>query len=271
MSDRMAELRGEVAATIGEIEQLGRRLETAPSTQPGPERRSDAWSAADSDYREVVRIGDAVMPVRVKPEPRVARPWSPAAAMEPVAPAPTAGATDMAPRDTRAVLPPLLVDDAPPRRRAFVARLVIAALAATGIVLSALLLAGVFPSGSRAPVAQSPAVSLTSLRVVAAAGPQDVPMALSRTSFPAGTATVYIDARYQGDAADSAMRIALTARPATAPQTSTTLLNREFLLSRTGESVIALTAPGGTFAPGEYSVSARVNGAVVGLSTFHIG
>jgi hypothetical protein len=212
------------------------------------------------------------MPARRQPAAQPSRAWTIRAAMAPV---PTAIAPARSVREGqpgRSEAPPPIDEWRPHRGRRAAVRTVLALLVAAAAAFVVVNLLHIFPNSSGPPAAHAPSVTLTSLRPVAAATAQDAATAPTHTSFPAGTATVFLDVRYQSNAAATPLQIAVSARPAGATSsTGAMVLNRNFLLGGSGDTVISLTAPVGAFAPGAYVVVARIDGTVAGTSSFVVG
>jgi hypothetical protein len=275
MSHRLAELRDEVAAAIDEIEQSAKELDLEPAAPAHAASRDERVPAAfEPDLRDALRITAAVMPARRQPAAQPSRAWTIRAAMAPV---PTAIAPARSVREGQPApgeAPPPIDEWRPHRGRRAAVRTVLALLVAAAAAFVAVNLLHIFPNSSGPPGAHAPRVTLTSLRPVAVAAAQDAATAPTRTSFPGGTATVFLDVRYQGNAAATPLQIAVSARPAGATSSTSTgamVLNRNFLLDGSGDTVISLTAPAGAFAPGAYVVVARVDGTVAGTCAFVVG
>jgi hypothetical protein len=273
MPHRLAELRDEVAAAIDEIEQSARELDLEPAASPQAALTDHRVAAAfEKDLRETLRVTAAMMPARRVPAAQPSRAWTMRAATEtvPASIAPARAVGDGRPARSEA-LPPIDEWRLHRGRRAAV-RTAITLLVAAAAAFVAVNLLHVFPNSSGPPATHAPSVTLTSLRPVSAAAAQNAAAAPTRTSFPAGTATVFLDVRYHGNAAATPLQIAVSARPAGATSsTDAVVLNRRFVLGAGGDTVITLSAPAGAFAPGNYIVVARVDGTVAGTSSFVVG
>jgi hypothetical protein len=251
MSGNPAAVSEELAATFAEIERYGQALQPASGTlvlrkSPG-------------------RATDAVMPrpavATATPPPRA---WSLAAAVEPVparpVPAPRPGGSE----DARHSI--AFTD---PRRRSRLAIASAALLAALATAAAAALVLRVFerPVASAPPHANA-AVALTGLRAVSATAASLAAAAPTTYAFPPGTASVFLDVRYRGQPVGP-LTLRLVSR--TAPTGSAvTVFQRNFVLAQSGEVEIALEAPSGRFAPGQYVVMAQWRGALLGTTSFAI-
>ena len=56
----------------------------------------------------------------------------------------------------------------------------------------------------------------------------------------------------------------------TVGQPAQTMIDNAYVLNQSGNTVIPLTAPGGVFAPGDYSVTITYKGALVGSTEFAV-
>jgi hypothetical protein len=56
----------------------------------------------------------------------------------------------------------------------------------------------------------------------------------------------------------------------TAGQPAQTIIQNDYVLSPSGDTVIPLASPGGTFAPGDYSVTITDKGELLGSTSFSV-
>jgi hypothetical protein len=188
----------------------------------------------------------------------VGRPWTLAAAMEPIAvPAPDRSMTALRPPQP----PPLLEHHA--------SRLPLAVLGSSllGVVLIAAVVIRVV-IGS--PASQSPAhvteqISLTGVRPVATAAAQAGASPVTQVSFPAKTSVIDIEVNSGGAAGQQPVEIAVAlGHPAQ------TITENAYVLNQSGDTVVPLTPPGASFAPGDYTVTITYRGALLGATSFSV-
>jgi hypothetical protein len=188
----------------------------------------------------------------------VGRPWTLAAAMEPIAvPAPDRSMTALRPPQP----PPLLEHHA--------SRLPLAVLGSSllGVVLIAAVAIRVV-MGS--PASQSPAhvteqISLTGVRPVATAAAQAGASPVTQVSFPAKTSVIDIEVNSGGAAGQQPVEIAVAlGHPAQ------TITENAYVLNQSGDTVVPLTPPGASFAPGDYTVTITYRGALLGATSFSV-
>jgi hypothetical protein len=188
----------------------------------------------------------------------VGRPWTLAAAMEPIAvPAPD--------RSMTALRPP----QPPPLPEHHASRLPLAVLGSSllGVVLiGAVAIRMVIGS----PASQSPAhvteqISLTGVRPVATAAAQPGASPVTQVSFPAKTSVIDIEVNSGSAAGQQPVEIAVAlGHP---PQTIT---ENAYVLNQSGDTVVPLMPPGASFAPGDYTVTITYRGALLGATSFSV-
>ncbi|MGH3578989.1 MAG: hypothetical protein ACRDU0_15730, partial [Mycobacterium sp.] len=101
------------------------------------------------------------------------------------------------------------------------------------------------------PVAQAPA----------AAGAVPV----TQVSVPAKSSVVDIEVNSGGAAGQAPVQVVVTVG-----QPTQTIIDNAYVLNQSGNTVIPLTAPGGFFAPGDYSVTITYKGDTVGSTEFAV-
>jgi hypothetical protein len=193
----------------------------------------------------------------------VGRPWTLAAAMEPVAsPIVESGAQ---PGGSLLSRPP----EPPPPLEHHRSRIPLAVIGSSFLVLVLIAAIAVRIIGAGAPV-QAPVrptqqISLTGIRPVASApaGPGTLPA--TQVSFPARTSVVDIEVNSGGAAGQAPVHIVVTLG-----QPEQTVIQNDYVLSQSGATVIPLTPPGGNFAPGEYEVTITYKGALLGSTAFAV-
>jgi len=187
----------------------------------------------------------------------VGRPWTLAAAMEPIpTPAPLRATSSLRPPEP----PPL------PGHHASRLPLVVIGSSLLGILLIAGLAIRLF-TGSAAVLPSSRAtqqISLTGVRPVATAAVQGA-SPVTQVSFPARTAVVNIEVNSGGAAGQQPVEIAVAVgHPAQV------VSDNAYVLAPSGDTVVPLTPPGATFAPGDYTVTITYRGALLGSTSFSV-
>jgi hypothetical protein len=189
------------------------------------------------------------------------RPWTLAAAMEPVAAArlelaapgelPRSQASDLA-------LPP-----EPPAHHG----IRIAAIGAGVIGLIVVLVIGLrlLPAARPAAPPVTAQIALTAVRPVAPSAPVGGVIPPTQISFPAGTSTVSIDVNSVRKAGQSPVEILVSVG-----QPAQTLIDHSYVLDASGDTLIALTPASGAYAPGNYTVTIRSDGATIGSTAFEV-
>jgi hypothetical protein len=188
----------------------------------------------------------------------VGRPWTLAAAMEPI---PVA----IADRS----MTPLRAPEPPPLLEHHASRLPLAVIGSS--LLGFLLIAGVAVrlfSGSaavQAPASATEQISLTGVRPVAAAPAQAGASPTTQVSFPAKTSVVDIEVNSANAAGQQPVEIAVAlGHPAQ------TISENSYVLAQSGDTVVPLTPPGAEFAPGDYMVTITYRGALLGATSFSV-
>jgi hypothetical protein len=193
----------------------------------------------------------------------VGRPWTLAAAMEPIpAPAADRGAPARSTMPLRPPEPPPLLEHHPSR---------VAAAIIGSSLIGILLIAGVairLFSGMGAvhpPTHAAGQISLTGVRPVATAAAQDGGSPTTQISFPAQTPVVDIEVNSGGAAGQEPVEITVAmGRPAQI------ITENAYVLAQSGDTVVPLTPPGASFAPGDYTVTITYRGALLGSTNFSV-
>jgi len=205
----------------------------------------------------------SAQPASAPPPPAPAgRPWTVAAAMEPI----SAALLELV-GDQQGLLPALqLSGGAPPSGPAhhrFPATIVGAGLIGLAVILMITL--RVLPAPRPAPTAVTGQIALTAVRPVASSAPAGGLLPPTQISFPAGTPTVSIVVNSGGPAGHAPVEIQVTVG-----QPDQTIIDHEFVLDASGTTLIPLSPANGTFAPGNYRVTIISNGATVGSTAFEV-
>jgi hypothetical protein len=194
----------------------------------------------------------------------VGRPWTLAAAKEPIA---TAVVERTAP--VRGASQATGMPSEPPHplehHRSWVP---LAAIGSTLIVLVVIAAVGLHlltGGGGAHPRAPSTAqILLTGVRPLASA-PAAGSAPATQVSFPAKTSVVDIEVNSGGQAGQAPVEIVVSVgQPAQA------IIQNAYVLSQSGATVIPLASPGGAFAPGEYTVTITYKGALLGATAFAV-
>jgi hypothetical protein len=185
------------------------------------------------------------------------RPWTLAAAMEPVS-APIQGAPEYSPSRPLAPPPP------PAHHRS---RLPFAVIGSSFLVLVAVIAVHLLNTGTavQAPTHSIGQISLTGVRPVASAPAAGGAVPVTQVSFPAKTTVVDIEVNSGGAAGQAPVQVVVTVG-----QPAQTVIANAYVLNQSGSTVIPLTPPGGVFAPGDYSVTITYKGAPVGSTEFAV-
>lgn len=188
------------------------------------------------------------------------RPWTLAAAMEPVSPQTEGGAEAGSSTMGRSPGPP-----PPPEHHR--SRLPTALIGSGFLVLVAMIAIHVLNSGTavQAPADSIGRISLTGVRPVASAPSGGGIVPATQLLFPARTPVVNIEVNSGGAAGQSPVQVVVTAG-----QPAQTIIDNAYVLSQSGATVIPLTPPGGVFAPGNYAVAITYKGALVGSTAFAV-
>jgi hypothetical protein len=233
MPDQRALLRGRLASAIDGISDVAQQL--------GPQ------------------VTQAIAPALPPPPPEsVGRPWTLAAAMEPIAVS--------APDPSMAALRP---PQPPPLLEHHASRLPGAVIGASvlGVLLIAAVAIRMVIGGpavhSPAPVTQQ--ISLTGVRPVATAAAQAGSSPVTQVSFPAKTSVIDIEVNSGGAAGQQPVEIAVSlGHPAQ------TISENAYVLDQSGDTVVPLMPPGASFAPGDYTVTITYRGALLGATSFSV-
>jgi hypothetical protein len=209
----------------------------------------------------------AARPVAPPPPPAPpGRPWSLAAAMEPIA-------TPLVEHGTApaSALPPLMPPDVappmdPPGHHRFPAKMLGSGVVGlTGVIVIAVAALHLFHAAPPAPAPTTHQIALTAVRPVASSAPAGGPVPPTQVSFPSGTGTVSIEVNSGTTSGQAPVEILVSGG-----QPPVTVIDHEYVLDSSGATLIALTAPGGTFAPADYTVTISSNGATLGSTAFQV-
>lgn len=168
-------------------------------------------------------------------------------------------------------MPPLLPPDLappmpPPAYHGFPAKIVGAGIVgATGLIVIAVAALHLFHAAPPAPTATPDHVALTAVRPVAFSAPAGGPVPPTQVSFPAGTATVSIEVNSGTTSGQAPVEILVSGG-----EPAVTVSDHDYVLDLSGATLIALTAPGGTFAPGDYTVTLSSDGDLLGSTAFEV-
>jgi hypothetical protein len=222
-------------------------------------------SAIDGVVDVAARLGPPVTQAKAPPpQPpapeSIGRPWTIAAAMEPVlAPvvAPTQGS------------PPMRPPEPPPPPEHHLSRTPVAIIGSSliGVALIAAIAVRLLQGGAavHTPSAARGEISLTGVRPVASAPAAGSAVPATQVSFPARTSVVDIEVNSGGAAGQAPVHVVVTLG-----QPAQTIIQNDYVLSPTGATVIPLTPPVGGFAPGNYSVTITYRGDLVGSTVFAV-
>jgi hypothetical protein len=191
----------------------------------------------------------------------VGRPWTLAAAMEPVTTPVVHTAAQPGPT------PPSRPPEPPPPLEHHRSRTPFAIIGSSLLAVALVAVIGVhFLSGApaRGPAHSVQQISLTGVRPVAAP-PAGGALPATQVSFPARTAVVDIEVNSGGAAGQAPVHILVTMG-----QPPQMVLANDYVLNQSGATVIPLTPPGGDFAPGEYVVTITYKGAILGSTAFAV-
>ena len=226
-------------------------------------------SAIDGVADVASRLGppatETKAPASPKPPPEsVGRPWTLAAAMEPIA-TPTlergvpAGPTLMG--STQVAPPP------PPEHHRSAKPLAIFGSSIIAVILLSLVAVHFLSGGSavQTPSRSTTQILLTGVRPLASAPAAGGTVPATQVSFPARTSVVDIEVNSGGPAGQAPVHIVVTVG-----QPAHTIIQNDYVLSQSGATVIPLTAAGGAFATGEYTVTITYKGALLGSTAFAV-
>ena len=205
----------------------------------------------------------AAQPSSPPPPPAPAgRPWTVAAATEPISAALLERVADQ-----QGLLPPLQPSGAAPppgpAHHRFPAAIVGAGL--IGLALILVITLRVLPAPRPGPTAVTGQIALTAVRPVASSAPAGGLLPPTQISFPAGTQTVSIVVNSGAPAGHAPVEIQVSVG-----QPAQTLIDHTFVLDASGTTLIPLTPANGPFAAGNYRVTIISNGATVGSTAFEV-
>jgi hypothetical protein len=232
------------------------------------------------DQRSLLRgrlatVIDGVSDVAARLDPPAARPvvpslttaaagrlWTIAAAMEPIA---AAHIEPVAAPGTqpRVQTPDVAYPTEPPAHHRFPAAMIGAGVIGLIVILAIGL--RLLPASRTTPPAVTAQIALTAVRPVASSASAGDVIPPTQISFPAGTSTVSIDVNSGGKAGQAPVEILVRVG-----QPAQTLIDHEYVLDTSGDTLIALTPASGTYAPGNYTVTIISNGARLGATTFEV-
>ncbi len=225
-------------------------------------------SAIDGVADVASRLGPAAetkAPVAPKPPlEAVGRPWTLAAAMEPIAtPVLERGATTDATflGSTHAAPPP------PPEHHRSRTPLIVVGSSIIGLLLVSLVAVHFLSNGAavQTPSRSTTQILLTGVRPLASVPAAGGTVPATQVSFPAKTSVVDIEVNSGGPAGQAPVHIVVTVG-----QPAHTIIQHDYVLSQSGATVIPLTVVGGTFATGEYTVTISYKGALLGSTAFAV-
>ncbi len=235
VSDQRSLLRGRLATAIDGVADVAARLEP-------PATRAVASSPPHG------------------PAAPSGRPWTVAAAMEPVAQAPV----DRVAVGTSSRLHSRHVRPAgPPGHHHFPA--IIGAVITLAVAVLAVIGVRLLPGSRPAPAPPTAQIALTAVRPVAPAAPVSGLVPPTQVSFPAGSSTVSIDVNSSAATGHAPVEIRVGVG-----QPEQMLIDHEYVLDASGNTLIPLTPASGTYAPGNYTVTIISNGATVGSTAFQV-
>jgi hypothetical protein len=220
-------------------------------------------SAIDGITDVAQQLGPQVTQATAPPLPpppleSVGRPWTLAAAMEPIpVPAADRSMSPLRPPEP----PPLLAHHASRLPRAVIGSSLLGILLIAAVAVRLL-------SGS--PGVQSPAhvtqqISLTGVRPVATAAVQAGASPTTQVSFPAKTSVVDIEVNSGSSAGQQPVEVAVAlGHPAQI------ISENAYVLAQSGDTVVPLMPPGASFAPGDYTVTITYRGALLGSTSFSV-
>jgi hypothetical protein len=121
------------------------------------------------------------------------------------------------------------------------------------------------PASRPAPATRTAQIALTAVRPVAPSAPVGGVVPPTQVSFPAGTSTISIDVNSSEATGHAPVEIRVSVG-----QPGQTLIDHEYVLDASGNTLIPLTPASGTYAPGNYAVTIISNGATVGSTVFQV-
>jgi len=169
-------------------------------------------------------------------------------------------------------LPPLMPPDVappmdPPAHHRFPAKILGSGVVGLiGVIVIAVAALHLFQAAPPAPTtATTDQIALTAVRPVASAAPAGGPVPPTQVSFPSGTGTVSIEVDSGTTSGRAPVEILVSGG-----QPLVEVSDHDYVLDSSGATLIALTAPGGTFAPGDYTVTISSSGATIGSTAFEV-
>jgi hypothetical protein len=203
-------------------------------------------------------------PAAPKPPPEsVGRPWTLAAAMEPIA---TPALERGVPAGTTFLGSPHAAPPPPPEHHRSRMPLAIIGPSVIALILVSLVAVHVLSGGPvQAPSGSTTQILLTGVRPLASAPAGGGTIPATQVSFPAKTSVVDIEVNSGGPAGQAPVHIVVTVG-----QPAHTIIQNDYVLSQSGATVIPLSAVGGTFATGEYTVTITYKGALLGSTAFAV-
>lgn len=193
----------------------------------------------------------------------VGRAWTLAAAMEPI-PASTLDRASL-PHSSMSLRPP----EPPPLLEHHRSWLPLTIIGSS--LFGILLVAGVAVrlwTGSAAvqpPTHASQQISLTGVRPVATSAAQSGASPTTQVSFPARTPVIDIEVNSGGAAGQEPVQITVAL-----DSPAKTISENAYVLDQSGDTVVPLTPPGASFAPGDYTVTISYRGALLGSTSFSV-
>jgi hypothetical protein len=209
------------------------------------------------------QVARATAPPLPKPPPEaVGRPWTLAAAMEPI---PASIVESAAPQ--RASLPMLAAEPPPVEHHRSRLHPAVFGSSLLGVALIAFVAVRLLMGASAvpAPTRSTQELSLTGVRPVAAAPALDGAVPATQVSFPAKTSVVDIEVNSGGQVSQAPVQIVVTVG-----QPAQTIIQNAYVLNQSGDTVVPLTPPGPVFAPGNYTVTITYKGALLGSTAFAV-
>jgi hypothetical protein len=150
----------------------------------------------------------------------------------------------------------------PPAHHGFRAALIGAGV--IGLIVVLVIGLRLLPASRPSPAPITTQIALTAVRPVSSA-PVGGVIPPTQISFPAGTSTVSIDVNSGKKAGQAPVEILVSLG-----QPEQTVIDHSYVLDASGNTLIALTPASGTFAPGNYTVTIRSNGATIGSTAFDV-
>jgi hypothetical protein len=225
--------------------------------------RGQLASAIDGIADVAQQLGPQVTKATAPPLPpppleTVGRPWTLAAAMEPIAvPAPHASMSPLRPPQP----PPLLEHHASRLPLAVIGSSLVGILLIAAVAIRLAIGSAAAPS----PAHATEQISLTGVRPVATAAAQAGASPVTQVSFPAKTSVIDIEVNSGGAAGQQPVEIAVAlGHPAQ------TISENAYVLDPSGDTVVPLMPPGASFAPGDYTVTITYRGALLGATSFSV-